>query len=226
LRGQKGAGKGWVGMAGNKVQIVIDGMTGVGKTTLVEILSRELDLVAFSEIFEDDNQLLHKFFHNREKWAFPMQINFLNHRFRQYKQASALNSAIMDRSIYSDNIFALMYRELSYFTPEEYNVYLDLLENMLEHISPPVLTVYLRVSAKEAIRRIRKRGRPDELEVEDNYWRKLCSFYDEAYRHYPGNLLVIDVDDLDFVRFKDHRFRIVGGIKEKWRSLLPGSARV
>ena len=204
----------------NKVQIIIDGMTGVGKTTLVEILAKEFDLVPFDEIFEDENQLLHKFFHNREKWAFPMQINFLNHRFRQYKQACLLNSAIMDRSIYSDNIFALMYKELSYFTPEEYRVYFDLLQNMLEHISPPMLIVYLRVSAKEAIRRIRKRGRSDELEVEDNYWRKLCSFYDETYKFYTGNLLVIDVDELDFVRFKDHRARIISKIRERWQALL------
>ncbi|MDA8334324.1 MAG: deoxynucleoside kinase [Peptococcaceae bacterium] len=63
----------------NQVQIVIDGMTGVGKTTLVE--TGKLDLVPFNEIFEDENQLLHKFFYNREKW--PRQINFLNHRFRQ-----------------------------------------------------------------------------------------------------------------------------------------------
>ncbi|MDA8336268.1 MAG: deoxynucleoside kinase [Peptococcaceae bacterium] len=207
-------------MADNKVQMVIDGMTGVGKTTLVEILARELDLEPFNEIFEDENQLLHKFFHDRTKWAFPMQISFLNHRFRQYKQACRLNSAIMDRSIFSDNIFALMYKELSYFTPEEYNVYFDLLQNMLEHIRPPMLIVYLRVSAKEAIRRIKKRGRPDELDVEDNYWRKLCSFYDDIYRHYSGDLLVIDVDALDFVRFKDHRIRIVGEIKERWESLL------
>ncbi|HUW65974.1 MAG TPA: deoxynucleoside kinase, partial [Spirochaetia bacterium] len=68
-------------MTGNKkVQIVIDGMTGVGKTTLVEIVARKFDLVAFNEIFEDENQLLHKFFYDREKWAFPMQIGFLNHR--------------------------------------------------------------------------------------------------------------------------------------------------
>ncbi|MCL6479575.1 MAG: deoxynucleoside kinase [Peptococcaceae bacterium] len=203
-----------------RVQIVIDGMTGVGKTTLVEILAKELDLIPFNEIFEDENNLLHKFFHNRKRWAFPMQINFLNHRFRQYKKASLLNSAIMDRSIYSDKIFALMYREVGYFDPEEYNVYYDLLQNMLEHLSPPLLIVYLRVSAKEAIRRIRKRGRPDELEVEDSYWRKLCSFYDEAYENYEGNLLIIDVDHLDFVKFKHHRAQIVDEIKEKWRTLL------
>lgn len=202
----------------SKSPIVIDGMTGVGKTTLVKILAEEYDLVPFNEIFEDENKLLHKFFYNREKWAFPMQISFLNHRFKQYKQASLFPS-IMDRSIYSDNIFALMYKELGYFSKEEYNVYYDLLQNMLGHLNSPMLIVYLRVSLKEAIRRIKTRGRPDELEVEDNYWRKLCSFYNETYKNYKGKLLIIDVDDLDFVKFKHHRIQIVNAIGEKLQEL-------
>jgi len=121
----------------NRVQMVVDGMTGVGKTTLVDILARELDLTPFKEIFEDENNLLHKFFYDRERWCFPMQVNFLNHRFKQYKDATLLNSAVMDRSIYSDPVFAGMYREIGYLSPEEYNVYQSLLGNMLEHLTLP-----------------------------------------------------------------------------------------
>lgn len=203
-----------------RVQLVVDGMTGVGKTTLVEILADEFDLKPFNEIFEDENKLLHKFFYNRERWCFPMQVNFLNHRFKQYKTASLLNSAVMDRSIYSDNIFAEMYREIGYLTPEEYNVYQSLLNNMLEHLTPPQLVVYLRVSAREAIRRIRKRGRHDELEVEDSYWKRLHGFYEKHYSDYNlSDLLVIEVDDYDFVKFKNHRKMIVGEVSKKWEEL-------
>lgn len=204
----------------NRVQIVVDGMTGVGKTTLVNILAEELDLKDFIEIFEDENSLLHKFFYERERWCFAMQVNFLTHRFKQYKTASLLNSAVMDRSIYSDSIFADMYREIGYLAPEEYNVYRSLLGSLLEHLTPPQLIVYLRVSAREAIWRIRKRGRPDELEVEDNYWKKLHGFYE---KHYAGfnltNLLVIDVDDLDFVKYKKHRKIIVDEVIKKWQEV-------
>jgi len=204
----------------NQVQVVVDGMTGVGKTTLVNILAEELDLVPFTEIFEDENKLLHKFFHDRERWCFPMQINFLNHRFRQYKEATEMNCAIMDRSIYSDNIFARMYKEIGYMSVEEYNVYHSLLYNMLEHLAPPRLIVYLSVDAKEAIRRIRKRGRPDELEVEDGYWRKLHRFYEEHYRNYKlGNLLVVNANDLDFVKYRDHRGQILKTVKRKWDAI-------
>lgn len=204
----------------NRVQIVVDGMTGVGKTTLVNILAEELDLKNFIEIFEDENRLLHKFFYERERWCFAMQINFLTHRFKQYKTASQLNSAVMDRSIYSDSIFADMYREIGYLAPEEYNVYRSLLGSLLEHLAPPQLIVYLRVSASEAIWRIKKRGRPDELEVEDSYWKKLHGFYE---KHYAGftltNLLVLEVDDLDFVKYKKHRKLIVDEVIKKWHEV-------
>lgn len=200
-------------------------MTGVGKTTLVNILAKELDLKPFNEIFEDENKLLHKFFYDRERWCFPMQVNFLNHRFKQYKIASSLNSAVMDRSIYSDNIFADMYKEIGYLTPEEYNVYQSLLGNMLEHLTPPQLVIYLRVSAREAIRRIRKRGRSDELDVEDSYWKKLHAFYERKYTNYQlTSLLKIEVDDLDFVKFKNHRTIIVDEVAKKWEEIKTSCA--
>jgi len=200
-----------------RVRIVVDGMTGVGKTTLVEILSKELDLQPFIEIFEDSNQLLHKFFYDRERWCFPMQVNFLNHRFTQYKEASLLGSAIMDRSIYSDIIFANMYREIGYLTPEEHNVYQKLLGNMLEQLLTPQLVIYLRISAGEAIRRIRKRGRVDELAVEDGYWKKLHRFYEKHYADFKlTELMVLDLDDMDFVAYNNHRQIIVEKVRKKW----------
>ena len=88
------------------VEVVVDGVTGVGKSSLVRIVSEEFGLKPFSEMFEDENRLLNKFFHDRAKWAFPMQTNFLTNRFKQYCQAMRVGQAVMDRSIYSDRIFA------------------------------------------------------------------------------------------------------------------------
>ncbi|MBM7866176.1 deoxynucleoside kinase [Heliomicrobium gestii] len=200
-------------MAEAKVQLVIDGVTGVGKSSLVDILSERLKLVAFSEMFEDENQLLHKFFHNRERWAFPMQINFLTNRFKQYREASRTNRAIMDRSIYSDAIFARMYREQGYLTVEEYSVYENLLNSMLEGLTPPRLMVYLKADTDEAIRRIQRRGRSDELTVEREYWAMLNLFYENNYRGYQGGqLLTIDVGALDFVHNPDDREAVLDKI--------------
>jgi deoxyadenosine/deoxycytidine kinase len=192
------------------VQIVVDGVTGVGKSSLVKIISEEFGLKPFSEMFEDENRLLNKFFHDRAKWAFPMQTNFLTNRFKQYRQAMKVGNAVMDRSIYSDKIFARMYLEYGYFKPEEYAVYKNLLDTMLEHVVPPRLLVYLKVDTDEAVRRIKKRGREDEVDVEWQYWDNLNRFYESNYRDFDEHhLLTIKVDSLDYVhRPKDRDFMV------------------
>jgi len=184
----------------NQVQIVVDGVTGVGKSSLVQIISEEMGFRPFDEMFDDEYRLLHKFFHDREKWAFAMQVNFLTNRFKQYKHAMKVGEAVMDRSIYSDRIFALMYLNHNYLSPEEYAVYNNLLNTFLDHVRPPKLMVYLRVATDEAIRRIHRRGRADEIEVEREYWDMLNQFYEKNYQDFKlGQLLVLNVDHLDYV---------------------------
>lgn len=202
------------------VQIVVDGVTGVGKSSLVKIISEELNLKPFSEMFEDENRLLNKFFHDRAKWAFPMQTNFLTNRFKQYRQAMKVGNAVMDRSIYSDKIFARMYLEYGYLKAEEYAVYKNLLDTLLEHVVPPRLMVYLQVDTDEAVRRIHKRGREDEVDVEWEYWNTLNHFYESNYREFElMNLLRIKVDKLDYVhRAKDREF-IMGEIRNAMQEI-------
>lgn len=206
--------------SGNRVEIVVDGVTGVGKSSLVKIICEELNYKPFSEMFEDENRLLHKFFYDREKWAFPMQTNFLTNRFKQYQQAMKVGHAVMDRSIYSDRIFARMYLEHGYLSPEEYAVYNNLLNALLEHVDPPRLLIYLQVSTDEAIRRIHKRGRPDEIEVEREYWNLLNKFYEANYNNFNmAKLLIIKVDKLDYVHIPEDREYIMGEIRKTLRSL-------
>lgn len=207
------------------VEIVVDGVTGVGKTSLVKIISEEFNLKPFNEMFDDENRLLHKFFHDRAKWAFPMQTNFLTNRFKQYRQAMKVGQAVMDRSIYSDKIFARMYLEYGYMNPEEYAVYNNLLNALLDHVQPPQLLVYLRVKTDEAIRRIHRRGRPDEMEVEREYWDHLNSFYESNYREFDlGKLLILQVDDMDYVHRPQDRRYIVEEIYRARRTMAASQA--
>jgi deoxyadenosine/deoxycytidine kinase len=196
------------------VQIVVDGVTGVGKSSLVKIIAEEFDFKPFNEMFEDENRLLNKFFHDRAKWAFPMQTNFLTNRFKQYRQAMKVGNAVMDRSIYSDRIFARMYLEYGYLKPEEYAVYQNLLDTLLEHVIPPRLMVYLQVDTDEAVRRIHKRGREDEVDVEWQYWDNLNRFYENNYKDFAlPHLLVIKVDRLDYVHRPEDRNYMVDKIR-------------
>ena len=209
------------------VEIVVDGVTGVGKTSLVRIISEEFGLSPFNEMFDDENRLLHKFFYDRPKWAFPMQTNFLTNRFKQYRKAMQTGQAVMDRSIYSDRIFARMYLEYGYLSHEEYDVYNNLLNALLEQVQPPKLLVYLRVNTDEAIRRIHRRGRPDELEVEREYWDHLNQFYERNYHDFSlGKLLVLQVDNLDYVHRPEDRQYMVDQIRQAHQALAESPTRL
>lgn len=197
------------------VSMVIDGMTGVGKSSLLDILVDELDLRPYREIFRDENDLLGKFFNQGSRWCFPMQISFLNNRYGQYKEAGRLKNTIMDRSIYSDPIFADLYHKTGTMEPEEYYVYKSLFRSLVEALKPPRVVVYLDVTAEEAIKRIKQRGREDELKMPESYWRDLHQVYTQYYDNYRlSPLLRVDVTGLDFVNNSEHRRSVVKIIKD------------
>jgi len=83
-------------------------------------------------------------------------------RMLVFSEACQMGNAIMDRSIYSDPIFARLYYETGDMEPEEYFIYQSLFGTLVESLDPPELVVYLDVSADEAVRRIQNRGREDE----------------------------------------------------------------
>jgi len=177
--------------------IVIDGVVGVGKSTLMEILEKN-GYIAFKEPVTN-NPILDKFYYDRERYSFPLQIYFLNERFKQIKKASQYPNSVLDRSIYGDVIFAKMLRDNGEMSEVEFQIYLDLFGNMMEHLKAPKLLVYLEISTDEAIKRIKKRGREYEQVVEREYWERLNQNYRDYFEQYSFSpVLKINVDQIDF----------------------------
>ena len=146
------------------------------------------------------------FYYDRKRYSFPLQVFFLNKRFEHIKKAKEVKNAVMDRSIYGDAIFARMLNISDEMSDEEFQIYEELLINMLEHVQAPKLMVYLEIGVDEAMRRIHKRGRDYELIVERNYWEELNAEYHIYFKDYDlSHLLVINVDDLDFENNMDDR---------------------
>ena len=193
--------------------INIAGVVGVGKSSLCNIFN-ELDYKVYHEpVF--DNELLEKFYYDKEKYAFPLQIFFLNKRFEMYKDSANYSSSIMDRSIVEDRIFAKMLRDQGQLNTQEYEIYVDLFNNMMDHVTPPNLMVYLRIKTENVIDRIKRRGRKYELEQSINYWYDLNSNYEVFFNEYTwSKLLVIDVDEIDFVKNEQDKNYIVNLIEE------------
>ena len=199
--------------------IIIDGVVGVGKSSLMEILSKELDLKIFAEPVAD-NPLLPMFYVDMKMYGFALQIFFLNNRFRMIKEAQKLNGAIMDRAIYGDVIFAKMLGEQGNMSKAELDCYLDLFANMMEHLPIPKLIIYLKTDVDSAIKKIQKRGRGFEQETPRQYWEDLNREYDDYFSSYSiSPILEIDVSNIDFVNNEKDREYVLELIKNKLKEI-------
>lgn len=198
--------------------IVIEGVVGVGKSSLMRILAEK----GYEEFEEPvvDNPILDKFYHDRARYSFPLQVFFLNKRFEHIKKAKDVSNAVMDRSIYGDAIFARLLNLNEEMSDEEFGIYSELLENMLEHVQAPKLMVYLEISVDEAMNRIRKRGRDYELIVEREYWEKLNHEYQTYFEQYKlSPMITINVDNLDFENNSEDRIHVLSLINDKLKEL-------
>ena len=188
-------------MATEKIFIAIAGNIGTGKTTLTNMLSKRYGWTPHFEAVTD-NPYLSDFYANMARWSFPLQIFFLNNRFRAHQETvQGTNSAIQDRSIYEDaNIFARNLYEQGQMEERDYKNYLSLYQTMCSFLTPPDLVIYLRKSLPKLKERIELRGRDFEKNIPDEYLANLNRYYDDWLDHYSlGKKLVIDSDHLDFL---------------------------
>jgi len=188
-------------LAGEKIFIAVAGNIGTGKTTLTNMLSKRFGWAAHYEAVKD-NPYLADFYADMSRWSFPLQVFFLNHRYRAHQEITAgTDSAVQDRSIYEDaNIFARNLYEQGNMEARDYYNYLDLYKVMCAHLTPPDLMVYLSKSLPKLKERISIRGREFEKNIPDQYLTNLNRYYDDWMHGYDlGKKLIIDSNDLDFL---------------------------
>lgn len=209
--------------------LVLAGTIGAGKSSLTEMLAEELKTQAFYESV-DDNKVLPLFYENPQKYAFLLQIYFLNKRFDSIKRALSDNNNVLDRSIYEDSLLFHLNADLGRADETEVEVYDDLLNNMLEEIDSlsfkkrPDLLIHVKVSFEKMLERIKKRGRQfEQLEYDPslyNYYKELNSRYDtwfEAFDICPK--IQIDGDKYDFVEDEQSKIHVLQQIKEKLKEI-------
>jgi len=190
--------------------IVIGGMIGLGKTTVAEIIGKELSLPVYYESVEG-NKVLPLYYtaseEEQQKYRYPflLQLNFLTTRFHAIKEALLHDNAVLDRSIYEDQYFASKIHDQGRMSDLEYSLYCDLLKEMMSEIDgmpkkAPDVMVYLKGTFPTVLKRIKERGRSFELAPSlVDYYHDLWKDYDEwVFHSYKASpLLVVDVDQRD-----------------------------
>jgi deoxyadenosine/deoxycytidine kinase len=183
------------------MHVAIAGNIGAGKTTLTQLLAKHYKWEAQLEDVVD-NPYLDDFYNQMERWSFNLQVYFLNSRFRQVLQIrESGKNIIQDRTIYEDaNIFAPNLHAMGLMTNRDFENYASLFGLMESLVQSPDLIIYLRSSIPNLVSQIHKRGRDYENSISIDYLSRLNERYEAWIHGYTkGKLLIIDVDDLDFV---------------------------
>lgn len=179
----------------------IEGVIGVGKTTLARMLQPAFQANLLLEVFEE-NPFLSNFYSDRARYAFQTQIFFLLSRYHQQNRnvpgmISDGQHLISDYTFEKDSLFASINLQ-----GDELEMYYRVHEALAEKIPSPNLIVYLRASTETLMQRIAMRDRPYERQMDPGYIDMLNRAYDKSFlgedRRVP--VLVLDANQIDFVR--------------------------
>ena len=189
--------------------IAISGNIGSGKTALTEKLSKHYGWTPLYESV-DKNPYLRDFYFDMSRWAFHLQIYFLNSRFRQINAIRQnTRPTVQDRTIYEDaHIFAANLHTSGHISDRDYESYLDIFASMIGLVRPPDLLIYLKADIPRLVANIQKRGRDFENAMSLEYLKNLNEHYESWIAGYDlGKVLTIDANVIDFVeRVEDFAF--------------------
>ncbi len=204
------------------MHVAIAGNIGSGKTTLTKALS---DFFKWEPHYEDvdDNPYLRDFYGDMLRWSFNLQIYFLNSRFNQvidFRKSG--KKIIQDRTIYEDAyIFAPNLYEMNLMSERDFRNYRSLFDIMINFVQPPDLLIYLKASVPTLVRQIQKRGRSYENTIRLDYLTSLNKHYESWIKDYKlGELLVVDVDNIDFAENKSDLNAIIDKVGSQLRGLF------
>lgn len=194
--------------------IAIAGNIGAGKTTLTNMLAKyygwepRFESVGFNPYLED-------YYKDIKRWSFSMEIYFLQQRMQDLNAVAKANHTIVqDRSIFEGvHVFVNNNYRRGDLSDRDYNTYMELFHTMEPLMPLPALMIYLRKSVPTLIGQIQKRGRECEQSLQIDYLQGLNERYEDFIFHqYPGKVLVIDSDELDFEHNPEDFRKIVNRI--------------
>ena len=205
------------------MHIAIAGNIGSGKTTLTRMLS---DHYGWHPMYEnvEYNPYLDDFYSDIKRWSFNLEVFFLKERFKDILRiAQEEKDVIQDRSIYEGvYVFTKGNYEMGNLSDRDYNTYMSLFQQLMTLVKLPDLMIYLRSSIPHLVGNIRKRGREYEKGIQLDYLEGLNERYEDFItKRYEGRVLIVDVDDIDFLHNPEDFRNIVQKIDSRLFGLFP-----
>lgn len=184
--------------------LVVEGNIGSGKTTLVNKIANDFDARTVLEGF-DDNPFLPRFYEERDKFAFPLEMSFLADRYNQLKN-NIREFELFSSFLVSDYYFmkSLIFAQTT-LSPDEYLLYQRFFNIIYEKLPKPDLYVYLHADVDKLMKNIAGRGRDYEKNMDPAYLEQIREGYFRFFKQQTDfPILVIDTNKIDFVQDENH----------------------
>lgn len=195
--------------------ITIEGNIGAGKTTLANKLAEKYNARLILEEFAE-NPFLAKFYENPKQYAFPVELFFMAERYKQLKELVHTQDMFQTLTI-SDYLFTkcLLFAKVN-LSDEEYRLYQKLFEIIHQQLIQPDLLIYLHAPVSRLQSNIKKRNRPYELAIPDDYLFSIQETYTHYIKQHNIKTLIVDVSNADFLNNEAHVKVIMDALEKEY----------
>ena len=195
--------------------ITIEGNIGAGKTTLANLLSKHFNSRLVLEEFAD-NPFLPKFYEKPEQYAFPVELFFMAERFKQLKELIQQKD-IFQQSTISDYLFTkcLLFAKVT-LPDDEFRLYQRLFDIIHQQLIQPDLLIYLHAPVEKLQSNIKKRNRPYEQNIQDDYLLNIQDTYTHYIKQQSTKTLIIDVTNADFIENPKHLNAVIEALDKEY----------
>ncbi|MGZ3838310.1 MAG: deoxynucleoside kinase [Flavisolibacter sp.] len=183
--------------------ITIEGNIGAGKTTLANLLSKHFNARLVLEQFAD-NPFLPKFYENPQQFAFPLELFFMAERFKQLKELIQQKDLFQNITI-TDYLFTkcLLFAKIN-LSEDEFRLYQRLFDIMYQQLVQPEILIYLHAPVTKLQQNIKKRNRPYEQKIPDDYLFSIQETYTHYIKQHHLKTIYVDASNADFLENEKH----------------------
>ncbi|MBU7576578.1 MAG: deoxynucleoside kinase [Flavihumibacter sp.] len=195
--------------------ITIEGNIGAGKTTLAHLLAKQYNARLVLEEFAD-NPFLPKFYENPGQFAFPLELFFMAERYKQLKELIHTKDLFHSVTI-SDYLFTkcLLFAKVN-LPEEEFRLYQRLFEIIHQQMIQPEILIYLHAPVQKLQKNIRKRNRPYEQQIPDEYLFNIQETYTHYIKQHNIKTLYVDASNADFLGNEKHLKAIMDALEKEY----------